>query len=170
MGLSMGGALALRAAAFEKRLKIVISDPGVYRWWQVVYDFIGSIDAGLIRLLDSNPRAFDEQMAAIMAVSPFVRWGIRDTIWKHGASSPSDVMLRMKAYTNEGIAERITCRALVMDGTDDSFAQGKALFDALTCPKDYMLFTAEDTGLAHCQVGALAVAAERLFDWLDEQM
>ncbi len=168
MGLSMGGALAPRAAAFEKRLKIVIADPGVYRWWQVVYDFIGSIDPGLLSLLDADPAAFDAAIAQIMAVSPFVRWGIKDTMWKHGAISPSDVMLKMKAYTNEGIAEQITCRTLVMDGTDDSFAQGKTLYDALVCPKDYMLFTAEDTGLAHCQVGALAVATERLFDWLDE--
>ncbi len=33
-----------------------------------------------------------------------------------------------------------------------------------------MLFTAEDTGLLHCQTGALSVASQRMFDWLDENV
>jgi hypothetical protein len=33
-----------------------------------------------------------------------------------------------------------------------------------------MLFTAEDTGLLHCQTGALNVASQRMFDWLDENV
>jgi len=49
-------------------------------------------------------------------------------------------------------------------------AQGQALFGALTCPKDYLLFTAEDAAQTHCQTGAMAVATERLFDWLDEHV
>jgi hypothetical protein len=40
----------------------------------------------------------------------------------------------------------------------------------LSSPKDYMLFTAEDTGLVHCQTGALSVASRRMFDWLDENV
>ena len=29
---------------------------------------------------------------------------------------------------------------------------------------------AEDTGLVHCQTGALEVATQRMFDWLDEYL
>ena len=36
--------------------------------------------------------------------------------------------------------------------------------------KDYLLFTEEDTALVHCQTGALAVATQRMFDWLDEHL
>lgn len=170
MGLSMGGALAPRAAAFEKRLKILIADPGVYRWADIIYGFIGSIDPGLSALLDADPTAFNARIEQIMQASPLLRWGVKDTLWKHGATSPADMMLKLKEFTNEGIVERIACRTLVMDGTADTFSQGKQLYDALTCPKDYMLFTEEDTGLVHCQTGALAVASQRLFDWLDEHL
>jgi hypothetical protein len=31
-------------------------------------------------------------------------------------------------------------------------------------------FTEEDTGLVHCQTGALTVATQRMFDWLDENI
>ena len=46
--------------------------------------------------------------------------------------------------------------------------QAKLLFDALTCPKDYLLFTEEDTAQLHCQEAAQAVANHRMFDWVDE--
>ena len=41
---------------------------------------------------------------------------------------------------------------------------------ALRCRTDRIVFTAEDTGLQHCQVGAAAVSDQRLFDWLDENL
>jgi hypothetical protein len=76
----------------------------------------------------------------------------------------------MKEYDLDGVADRITARTLVVDGEADAWAQAKPLYDALQAPKDYMLFTAEDTGLVHVQAGALAVASQRLFDWLEEHL
>jgi hypothetical protein len=60
----------------------------------------------------------------------------------------------------------------IMDGTAEEFTPGRAkkLYDALKCPKDYRLFTEEDTGPVHCQVGALNIASQRMFDWLDEHL
>jgi hypothetical protein len=48
--------------------------------------------------------------------------------------------------------------------------QAKKLYDALRCAKDQMLFTAEHTGLAHFQTGALSVVSQRMFDWLVEHV
>lgn len=170
MGLSMGGSLIIRAAAFERRPKIVIANPGVYRWNDVIEGFFAQIDPGLPRLAESDPAAFNSQIEQLMRMSPLLRWGVKDTLWKHGATSPAEVLRMMKDYTNAGIVDRITSHVLVMDGTADEWAQGRELYDALKCPKDYLLFTEEDTGLAHCQTGALSVAKQRLFDWLDENI
>jgi len=70
------------------------------------------------------------------------------------------------------VADRTDCQVLVMDGTAEDATPGQAekLYDALSSPKDYMLFTAEDTGLLHCQTGALSVASQRMFDWLGEKV
>lgn len=91
-------------------------------------------------------------------------------MWKHGASTPADLINELRKYDNTPVVDRISCRMLVMDGVAEEFSAGQAqkLYDALRCPKDYMLFTAEDTSLVHCQTGALAVATQRMFDWLDE--
>jgi alpha-beta hydrolase superfamily lysophospholipase len=170
MGLSMGGALAPRAAAFEKRIRICIANPGVLNWGAAIYEHFEGY--GLMGLLEISPRAFNAAAGALMKTWPTARWWFADAAWKHGATSPADLMIRLRAFNNESIVDRIGCRMLVMDGTAEEFTPGQAkkLYDALNCPKDYMLFTEEDTGLVHCQTGALSVASQRMFDWLDENI
>ncbi len=168
MGLSMGGALAPRAAAFEKRIKICIADPGVLNWGGAMYEHFEGY--GLLKLLEVNPRAFNTGVEGLTTTWPTAQWWFRDAAWKHGATSPADLMMKLKAFNNEEIVDRISCQMLIMDGTAEEFTAGQArqLYDALKAPKEYMMFTKEDTGLVHCQTGALSVASQRMFDWLDE--
>jgi len=172
MGISMGGALAPRAAAFEKRIKILIANPGVLNWGEAMFDQFNALFPELMPLLEKSPKAFDAGIARVMQAVPLYRWYMKDSMSKHGARSPSDLMGTLRAFTNEPVVGRITCRTLVMDGTAEAFSVGQAqqLFKALKGPKDYMVFTEEDTGLLHVQEGAAAVANHRMFDWLDEYL
>lgn len=170
IGLSMGGLLAPRAAAFEHRLKICVANPGVLNWEEIVDDFFNNFDPHLKTLWKENPDAYDRKIAEISSQIPLVDWGIKDMMWKHGVAKPSELMEQMQLFSNKEIVSKITCKMLVMDGTADDFSQGKELFNALNCPKDYMLFTAEDTALQHCQVGAQAYSSSLLFDWLDKNL
>jgi esterase/lipase len=170
MGLSMGGALAPRAAAFEKRIRICIANPAVLNWAEAIYEHFQGY--GLLKLLEVSPQAFNTAVEGLTKAWPTARWWFRDAAWKHGATSPADLMAKLKDFNNEDVVDRISCQMLIMDGTAEEFTQGQAkrLYDALRCPKDYMLFTEEDTGLVHCQTGALSVASQRMFDWLDEHI
>ncbi|MBU8894036.1 alpha/beta hydrolase [Corallococcus sp. H22C18031201] len=172
LGWSMGGALVPRAAAFERRIKILIPNPGVLNWGQAMFTQFGELFPDLLPLLDSDPAAFDAKMAQLMDAVFLYRWYMRDSMNKHGARTPSELLFKLRDFTNVPVVDRIRCRTLVMDGTAEAFSRGQAkqLFDALTCPKDYLLFTEEDTGLLHCQEGASAVANQRMFDWLDEYL
>jgi hypothetical protein len=78
-------------------------------------------------------------------------------------------MLELKKYTLKDLAADIKCPVLVVDSQDDMFFRGQAmgLYKALRCPKEYMLFTKDDTAQAHCQAGATAISNERIFNWLD---
>jgi hypothetical protein len=49
-------------------------------------------------------------------------------------------------------------------------AREKDLFMALTCPKEYMFFDAEDPALQHCGEGAQVSPSACLFDGLDENL
>ena len=170
MGLSMGGALAPRAAAFEKRIKVCVANPGVLSWTDIISGFLGQIDPRLTDLWKSNPEGFNSLIASISSQVPLVDWGIRDMMWKHGAETPAELMVQMQAYSNKDIVSKITCSMLVMDGAADEYSQGHDLYEALAGPKEYMFFEAGDPALQHCQVGAQASSSERLFDWLDKNL
>lgn len=171
-GLSFGGALAPRAAAFDKRIKVCVANPGVLNWGESIHRQLGVMAPDLMRVYETSPEAFDAVVAEIMQHQPLLRWGFTDMMWKHGASSPSDLLQKIRAFNNESIISDITCQMLIMDSEDEGFSVGEAqrLYEALKSPKDYMLFTAESTGQVHVQTAAMAVSSQRMFDWLDERM
>jgi hypothetical protein len=171
MGLSFGGALAPRAAAFEPRLAALIANPGVLDWHAAMMRQLAAFP-GLQQILTTSPESFDASVGFIVADSPPARWWFKDAMWKHGARTPSDLIEKLRPFTNVGLAQDIRCKTLVMDGVAEEFSGGEAqrLFDALTCPKTFLLFDERDTGLTHCQGGALLVAQERMFDWVEENV
>ena len=91
-------------------------------------------------------------------------------MWTAGVNTPFELIQRSKNYTIKNIAQNIKCPTLVLDAEkDDSFpGQPKKVFEALTCPKKYILFTAEEGAEEHCQCGAPALSNQRIFDWLDD--
>jgi len=179
MGLSMGGALAPRAAAFEKRIKVLIANPGVLSWADSILGHFEDYPL-LTNLVDTQPALFDKVCWGFFDAASHLgdnlmgaaTWWLKDSMWKHGVSSPSNLIRELRRYTNADVVDKITCQVLIMDGAGEDFSAGQAmkLYDALACPKEYMLFTAEDTGLLHCQTGAMAVATQRMFDWLDDRL
>jgi esterase/lipase len=170
MGLSMGGALAPRAAAFEDRIKVCVANPGVLSWNGIIDGFLAQIEPSLPDLWKTDPEGFNSLIASISSQVSLVDWGIRDMMWKHGVQTPAELMVQMQEYSNKDIVSRIICRMLVMDGAADEYSQGRDLYEALAGPKEYMFFEAVDAALQHCQVGAQASSSARLFDWLDKNL
>jgi hypothetical protein len=139
-------------------------------WPDIINGFLGQISPQLTTLWKSDPEAFNKLIASISAQVPLVDWGIRDMMWKHGVQTPAELMAQMQAYSNKDIVSKISCRMMVMDGAADEYSQGHDLFEAITCPKEYMFFGVNDPALQHCQVGAQASSSARLFDWLDDNL
>jgi len=173
IGFSMGGFLAPRAVTAEKRIKLCIANPGVLSWAEGTYTFLNQLNPELMTLFHNGEyERFDQAMKEYMETNAFFRWGITDSMWKHGARTPSELMLLLQEYTIEDRVRQIKCRMLVIDGTGEEYSAGQAkkLYDALRCPKDFMLFTEEDTGFLHCQPGALSISYTRIFNWLDDHL
>ncbi len=169
-GASMGGYLAPRAAAFEHRLKLLVANPGVLDWSQIFTGFLRELDPTLLPLLASDPQAFDHRIESMMQASDFLRWGIRDSMWHHAAASPSELIKDSRRYVLENVAPRIRARTLVVDAEAEAWGQSQRLFDALTCPKDLLRHSEEEAAQFHVQPGALAIATQRLFDWIDRYL
>lgn len=170
IGISMGGALAPRAAAFERRLKLLIANPGVYDWSRTYTDFLAAFNPDLASLPEKDPEAFNGVIAEVASQNPLIAWGIKDSMWRHGVTTPAQLMAELKKYTLEGLAEKITAKTLVIDGEAEEFGQARDLYEALKCPKDYLLFTAAEAAQLHVQTGSLAVQTHRVFDWLEDNL
>ncbi len=170
MGLSMGGYLAGRAAAKEHRLRAVIVDPGVLDWGAIFMQQLKEYSPEMLSMYRKNPKALNSFIGVAGKLSPFLLWGLTDTMWKHGAKTPSDLLDRIQEFTNVDGVKDIQCATLVMDAEVEEYGQARQFYDALTCRKDYMLFTEAEAAPLHVQTGALAVASQRVFDWIDTEV
>jgi len=167
LGKSLGGLLAPRAAAYEHRLAACIAVDGLYSLIPAQYE--QALGGNGRPLSDEQLNGFLEQE---MRENSNTRWAISQGMWTLQAASLADCVQKMQQYTLDGIAGQITCPTLVCDAEEDhAFAgQPKKLYDALRCPKTYLLFTAEDAAEEHCHAGASLLLNQRIFDWLDETL
>jgi hypothetical protein len=120
---------------------------------------------------------FDALLAAGREASSTMRWAFDHGRYVLGAATDREFVAKYLEYTLEdGIAEKITCPALVCEAADDLFFGGETeteprrLYDHLNAPKTLMTFTAEEGADAHCHVGAQRLAAGRVYDWLDRTL
>lgn len=154
MGLSFGGYLVPRVAAFDKRIKLCITDPGNISWGR-------QIIAQLERFADRPLAELPDQLRNLVS----------DYAWKHGVpNSIKDVVQALQPYDNSAILDQVTCETLVLDGTGEVFHGARPFFDALNCPKEYLLFDESSTAQSHCQIGGYATATEFIFDRIADRL
>ncbi len=179
MGISLGGYLAPRGAAFEPRLAALIADGGVYQPWYPAYTMIAAnyppangTAEGLLDSVREDPDDFDGAAQEMMEESIQLNWYLDNGMFTFGVDKPSEFILAFSEFTMEGVADRIACPTLVIDSDNDQSMKGEAerLYDALVCPKEFMLFTSQEGAGLHCQMGAMLLAHQRIFDWLDETL
>lgn len=169
MGISFGGYFVPRAMAFEKRIPFCIVNGGVYDFHKTA-----RLTPELEKMLDSaeGSGAIDREVYERMEKSPSLRWAVGNGMFTFHAKTPSEWFRMTRAYTLEGVTDRITCTMLVVDSEDDRDMPGQSrmLYNALRSPRDYMLFTREEGAEEHCQVGASRISNARILDWLDNAM
>ena len=166
MGMSLGGCLAGRAAAFEPRLAALILFNGVF---DVYENVIAEVPSPLRGLFRRDTVVVNPLLTVLMRFDVAKRWALTNGMWTGGFRRPADYFRGNRKYTLEGIADRIRCPTLVCDAEHDHFFHdARRVYDALTCPKEYALFTVEEGAEEHCQVGAMSLFHQRIFDWLDD--
>ena len=154
LGMSMGGYLISRAAAFDKRIKLLIPSPGNISWGTQIIQQL---------------KRFSSTQSVEMP--EMVRNLVKDYAWKQGVpNTVKDVTENLKKFDNSDIIDQITCETLVLDGTAEVFHGAKAFYEILKCPKTYMCFDETTTAQSHGQIGGYATATEYLFDWLDARL
>lgn len=169
LGISLGGYLAPRAAAFEHRLAACVANDGLFsnQFGAMGKKFYQGPEENF-----NNPMFIEQFVRMLMQKSISVRWAIENGMFTYRAQSIVELIEKTEPITLAGVAHKITCPTLVCEAEADHFFAGqpKMLLDALTCPKTHMVFTQEDGAEEHCQFGALVYFNQCLFEWLDETL
>jgi dienelactone hydrolase len=170
IGVSFGGYLAPRAAAFEPRIRAVVTIDGLFNGYESVTNLL---TPELKALLDGEEMdAFNAAMYAAMEGETGLRWYIEHGLWCFRVSTPYDFFGRARSYTLEGVAEQITCPVLVCDAAEEHLnpGQAKKLAAVLGDRATLRTFTAEESAGAHSHPGAALLMNGVVFDWLSETL
>ena len=170
-GMSLGGYLAARAAAFEHRFKAVILYDGVYDFFQSVKNAM--TPEALTALEEDDMVRFEEIVYKAMPGNTNLTWLVSNAVWTLGASGFGEAVNIGRKFTLDGgVAEKITSPCLVMEAEADIFFKGQPqkVYDALTAPKKLIKFSSEFGAENHCQSGELSYKDEVVFNWLDETL
>ena len=167
LGMSMGGYLAPRAAAFEHRIAACVAYDGVF-------SMAAALPEPQAQELDSKERLAEmDNLISHRAEAPSSqRWGLSNGFWTLGVATAQELIDEFSKYDLTHVAEQITCPTLVCEAQNDHFFSGqpRILYEAMHCPKTLVTFTAAEGAEEHCHVGALTLFHQRMFDWLDDTL
>jgi len=181
-GISLGGYLAPRGAAYEPRITALIADAGTYDVGQTLLQSLQEgggapadmTEKDLQEWLQADPAVFNNALRDAMAHDTGTRWMSENGMFVFNAGSPAQFWAKWMDFSLVGIAEEIRCPTLVCAGAADHFdpdeVQAQALYDHLTCERDLVVFSDDYGAGSHCQLGAFAQSFAAKFDWLDDRM
>ena len=178
LGVSFGGYLVMRAAAYCPRISHVIA-------FDMMYRLLDGLTLPLPRALRpfanaviENPRPaqlIDAGLGMVSRLSADLAWKLQQARHLTGQDKPSDVLRALGAYTMEPLDGQIHQPCLVMAGDADQYVPFERLDDVRRALRnaaslDVRAFhEATDPGMAqHCQVGDLDRAFAIMGGWLSE--
>ena len=173
IGMSMGGWLCLRAAAFEPRITRVIASGHAIDYMKSTNKFFYWLHQWFLK----NHRDF----MARMAEKKFMRnkdsipiWMVKHFMYITKKDKPLDALESYVMMNDQNIySERVTQDVLLLLGEKDHFIPLKMLdmqVKALTNAKSVTtrVFTKAEHAQNHCQVGNIGLSLEVMVKWLDE--
>ena len=173
LGISMGGCLALRAAAFEPRIQRVIAYDVFFDWIGTTFEKLKPVAPLLKFLLNSGiSGVFNLVLAGIMNKSPLFDWGMHQAMLVLGVSTSYKVFQKSKQYTTRDVSPLVKQDVLLMAGTEDFAIPLSHFYHQIEVLKNVSsltarLFTRAEQAQNHCQVGNLRLAVDCITNWID---
>jgi len=163
-GISFGGCLVVRAAAYEPRGRRVVMDDTCTDYFEVTLTSVKpSVRTELSALLKIGAdRIVDAALERAMKDDPFVDWGVHHGMLVMGSKTPSEYLGKLPRYRTDDVSHLIKQDVLVLGGTEDFCIPLHQFYDQigmLTNARSLTarLFTREEQGHQHCQIGNLGL-------------
>ena len=174
VGASLGGYLAPRAAAFDKRIKRVVG-------WSIFPDFFdvlicdhpkpvrSTIDFMFSMGLDAP---MNKLYTSMMEKEEIVKWNLLHGMYAYDAETPADYVRKIRRFTLKNIADKIEQDVLIIGANKDHFIMPYLFheeFDLLKNARSLtlrLLTDKQDAG-AHCNVGNSKLALDSVIKWVE---
>lgn len=179
LGVSFGGYLVMRAAAYCPRITRVIAFDMMYRLLDGLTMPLPRALRPIANAVVGNPRPawlIDAALRVAPRFSADLAWKLQQARHLTGLHRPSDVLRAFGDYTMEPLEGRITQPCLILAGDADQYVPFERLGDvrrALRNAKSLGVRAfrhAQDPDMAqHCQIGDLDRAFAIMGDWLSGQ-
>jgi pimeloyl-ACP methyl ester carboxylesterase len=167
IGVSLGGYLALRAAAFEPRIaKVVCYDISIY-------DQHGhGLQLAIYKYFLRNPKVYD-WIAEKSMKNIAVEWLMKHGMYINGVETPTEWMATLENFSVVDIADKVRQDVLLLAGAKDRMVNIKEYEknrQGLTAARSVTgrIFTAEEHAENHCQIGNVKLALDTMLDWISK--
>lgn len=174
VGMSLGGYLVMRAAAFEKRLDKVVA-------FDIFYSFLDSLRirlpydkmTQLEQLLDSDQQdIINNQFTLMMENNIDLNWKINKGMENTGAKNPFDLLKTFQKYNLKPILPLINQDVLLLAGENDQYVPSSRLPEIATglvnaASVKSVLFDRKSGGDQHCQAGRRDLGFDEIKKFLD---
>ena len=172
-GISLGGYLAPRAAAFDKRITKVVA-------WSVFPCFqdviVGMQKPAVQKMfylfmkLHARPLinfVFEKKAKK----EPVIDWGLKHGCYAYEAKDAYGYAKKLKLYDLEPIADKITQDMLIIGANQDHFIDYRLIGREINMLKNvksltFRLFTDKENAQNHCNVGNGKIVLDTICNWI----
>lgn len=173
IGISLGGYLAPRAAAFDKRITKVVA-------WSIFpcfQDILVSMQPQgtqrafhILMKLHARP-LLDLVFGKKAKKSPIIDWGIKHGCYAYEAKDAYSYAKKLKLYDIAPVADQITQDMLILGASGDHFIDYHLIGKEINMLRNvrsltFRLFTDKEEAENHCNVGNGKLAIDEILSWI----
>ena len=175
IGVSLGGGLAIRAAAGEPRVRRVVA-----------FDVLADFEACVLAQLPTARRRFLRALIGLRAGfvldaiarrdrRPIAEWGLAQGMHVFGVETPYAMLREAARYHTRDVSARVTQDVLLLAGAEDHYVPPRQILDqvaGLTGARSITarIFTRSESAQSHCQVGNLPLAVDTIARWIESRV
>lgn len=175
IGLSLGGCLALRAAAYEtNRVKRVVADDICTDFYKVLLRQTGPLEDSISTLMaKENEAEINALFSRLMKENLMLEWGITQGMHVTGSQTPYGFLKQSMLYTTAGISPLLSQDVLLLAAQEDHYiplVQFGEQSGSLTSARSLTtrLFTRKEQAQNHCHVGNIGLSIHVMLNWLQQ--
>lgn len=176
IGMSLGGMLAPRAAAFDKRIVRVVAWSVLPSYFDVIIGVRPAKVQKLIRFyMDHNMRALGNAImnAKIAKGDEMLKWAIFHGMYAYGAKTPFDFLKKAQEFQIYDIGKRVTQDVLLLAGTQDHMVNSQLIGPTINAFTNANSLTArvfgeKEDAAAHCNIGNVGLVCKVICNWMDK--